>query len=314
MHYNYTLFSEMNYFDEITRLKERQDAVILAHNYQVGEVQDIADFVGDSLELSIIASKVEARRIIFCGVHFMAETASILASDKEVYLPVLTAGCPMANMITPQALGEKKKELPDAAVVCYVNSSAEVKSLSDICCTSSNAVNVVNSIDRDKEILFIPDMYLGDYIRKKSGRDMLLWNGYCPTHARILPEDIIKQKEIHVGAKVVVHPECRPSVIELADAARSTSGILEYCRETDSREFIIGTEVGILHRLKKENPQKEFYPASIHAVCPNMKKTTLADVYNILVSLNNRITVPDEIAVKARNAVELMVNIIPTKD
>ena len=304
----------MNYFDEITRLKERQDAVILAHNYQVAEVQDIAGFVGDSLELSIIASKVEARRIIFCGVHFMAETASILASNKEVYLPVLTAGCPMANMITPQALREKKEELPDAAVVCYVNSSAEVKSLSDICCTSSNAVNVVNSIDSDKEVLFIPDMYLGDYIRKKSGRDMVLWNGYCPTHARILPEDIIKQKEIHVRAKVVVHPECRPSVIELADAARSTSGILEYCRETDSREFIIGTEVGILHRLKKENPQKEFYPASIHAVCPNMKKTTLADVYNILVSLNNRITVPDEIAVKARNAVELMVNIIPTKD
>ncbi len=304
----------MDYIKEINRLRKKQEAVILAHNYQVAEVQDIADFVGDSLELSIIASKVEARRIIFCGVHFMAETASILASDKEVYLPVLTAGCPMANMITPQALREKKEELPDAAVVCYVNSSAEVKSLSDICCTSSNAVNVVNSIDSDKEILFVPDMYLGDYIRKKSGRDMVLWNGYCPTHARILPEDIIKQKEAHAEAKVVVHPECRPSVIELADAARSTSGILAYCRETDSREFIIGTEVGILHRLKKENPQKEFYPASIHAVCPNMKKTTLADVYNIIVSLNNRITVPAEIAMRARNAIELMVKIIPTKD
>ena len=304
----------MNYFDEINRLRKKQNAVILSHNYQVGEVQDIADYVGDSLELSIIASKVDAARIVFCGVHFMAETASILANDKEVYLPVLSAGCPMANMITAQALREKKNELPDAAVVCYVNSSAEVKSLSDICCTSSNAVNVVRSIKSDKEILFIPDMYLGDYVRKKSGREMMLWNGYCPTHARILPEDIIRQKEVHAGAKVVVHPECRPTVIELADAARSTSGIISYCRETDNRDFIIGTEVGIIHRFKKENPDKEFFPASVHAVCPNMKKTTLADVYNSLSILSNRIIVPDEIAVKARNAVELMVNIIPTKD
>ena len=304
----------MNYFDEINRLRKKQNAVILSHNYQVGEVQDIADYVGDSLELSIIASKVDAARIVFCGVHFMAETASILANDKEVYLPVLSAGCPMANMITAQALREKKKELPDAAVVCYVNSSAEVKSLSDICCTSSNAVNVVRSIKGDKEILFIPDMYLGDYVRKKSGREMMLWNGYCPTHARILPENIIRQKEVHAGAKVVVHPECRPTVIELADAARSTSGIISYCHETDNRDFIIGTEVGIIHRLKKENPDKEFFPASVHAVCPNMKKTTLADVYNSLSILSNRIIVPDEIAVKARNAVELMVNIIPTKD
>ncbi|MCL5985993.1 MAG: quinolinate synthase NadA [Actinobacteria bacterium] len=304
----------MDYMEEISRLRKKQNAVILAHNYQVGEVQDIADFVGDSLELSIIASKIDAKRIIFCGVHFMAETASILASKKEVYLPVLTAGCPMANMITPQALKEKKREHSDAAVVCYVNSSAEVKSLSDICCTSSNAVNVVNSIDSNKQILFVPDMYLGDYVRKRSGREMILWNGYCPTHARILPEDIIKQKEVHAKAKVVVHPECKPSVIELADAARSTSGILAYCHETDSKEFIIGTEVGILHRLKKENPEKKFFPASIHAVCPNMKKTTLADVYNSLSTLSNRITVPVEIAMRARNAIELMVKITPTKD
>jgi quinolinate synthase len=195
-----------------------------------------------------------------------------------------------------------------------VNSSAEVKSLSDICCTSSNAVNVVNSIDRDKEILFVPDMYLGDYVRKKSGRNMVLWNGYCPTHARILPEDIIRQKEAHADAKVVVHPECRPSVIELADAARSTSGILAYCRETESSEFIIGTEVGILHRLRKENPGKEFFPASTYAVCPNMKKTTLADVYNSISTLNDSITVPAEMAMRARNAIELMVKITPTKD
>jgi len=304
----------MNYIEEINRLRKKQDAVILAHNYQVGEVQDIADYCGDSLELSIIASKVEARRIIFCGVHFMAETASILTGDKDVYLPVPTAGCPMANMITPEALKEKKEKLLDAAVVCYVNSSAEVKSLSDICCTSSNAVNVVNSIDREKKILFVPDMYLGDYIRKKSSREMELWNGYCPTHARILPEDVLRQKEAHSGAKVVVHPECRPSVIELADAARSTSGILAYCRETDNRDFIIGTEVGILHRLKKENPEKEFLPASLHAVCPNMKKTTLADVYNSLSTLNYSIKVPADIAVKARKAIELMVTITPTKD
>ena len=244
--------------DKINELKAKRNAVILAHNYQRGNVQDIADFTGDSLGLSQNAAKTKADIIVFCGVHFMAETASILCPDKMVLLPDEHAGCPMANMITLKQLRLKKKEHPNAKVVCYVNSTAAIKAESDICCTSSNAMKIVSSIPKGQEILFIPDKSLGGYISSKLNRPMILWEGYCPTHHRILAEHIIKLKGAHPDAKVAVHPECTPDVIALADHVASTTGIAKYCYETDAKEFIIGTETGILHRLKKENPQKTF--------------------------------------------------------
>ena len=289
-------------------MKKARNAVILAHNYQRGEVQDIADFVGDSLELSQKAAKTEADVIVFCGVHFMAETASILSPDKVVLLPDAGAGCPMANMITAAQLRQKKKELPGATVVTYINSSAAVKAESDYCCTSANGVRVVNSIDND-EIIFVPDQYLGDFIARKTGKKMTLWPGYCPTHVKILPEDIIRRKKEHPNAKVVVHPECRPDVIALADEALSTSGIIRYAARPDVKELIVGTEVEILHRLNKENPGKKFIPASIKAVCPNMKKITLEKVLDALETMAPEVKVPEEIRVKAVAAVDRMLEI-----
>ncbi len=243
--------------DNIRLLKKESNAVILAHNYQLAEIQDIADFTGDSLELSQKAAATDADVIVFCGVHFMAETASILCPDKTVLLPDINAGCPMANMITAEALREKKREYPRATVVCYVNSTADVKAESDICCTSANAVRVIESISAP-EIIFVPDQYLGDYVASKTGRKMILWPGFCPTHIRIKPQDIIRLREEYPRAKVVVHPECRPEVTALADEVLSTGGICRFARETDAREIIIGTEMGILHRLRKENPDKKF--------------------------------------------------------
>jgi len=242
--------------EKILKLKNEKNAVILAHNYQRPEVQDIGDFVGDSLELSQKAASTDADVILFCGVLFMAETASILSPEKTVLLPDSRAGCPMADMITARQLRQKKQEFPDATVVTYVNSSAEVKAESDYCCTSSNGVKVVQSLEND-ELIFVPDQYLGDYIAKKTGKKMILWPGYCPTHIRILPEDIIRQKQKYPDAKVVVHPECRPEVIALADDALSTSGIIRYAARDDVSELIVGTEVEILHRLRKENKVPE---------------------------------------------------------
>jgi quinolinate synthase len=295
--------------ERILELKKERNAVILAHNYQRGEVQDIADFVGDSLELSQKAVQTPADVIVFCGVHFMAETASILNPGKIVLLPDARAGCPMADMITDAQLRQKKAEIPGATVVTYVNSTAAVKAESDYCCTSANGVKVVQSIRNDK-IIFVPDQYLGDFIARRTGKKMTLWPGYCPTHLRILPEDIIRRKKEHPGAKVVAHPECRPEVIALADEALSTSGMIRYAARADIRELIVGSEVEILHRLKKENPGKQFYPASAKAVCPNMKLISLDKILKSLETLTPEVKVPEEIRVKARAAVDRMLEMV----
>jgi len=294
---------------DILRLKKERDAVILAHNYQIGEVQDIADYTGDSLGLSIEASKVSTKVIVFCGVRFMAETAAIICPDKTVIVPDENAGCPMANMITVRQLREMKKKYPDAKVVCYVNTTAAIKAESDICCTSANAVRVVNSIQSDVPIIFIPDQSLGDYVSKKTGREMILWNGYCPTHHRILAQDIVNAKQKHPDAIVLVHPECTAEVIELADQALSTGGMCKYVKESDAKEFIIGTEIGLLHTLKKENPHKEFYPATMMANCPNMKLNTLEKILWSLEDMMYEVTVPEDIRLKALSAIQKMLDV-----
>ncbi|MFC1915136.1 quinolinate synthase NadA [Chloroflexota bacterium] len=294
--------------EKILKLKQERNAVILAHNYQLGEVQDIADFVGDSLGLSQNAAKTEADVIVFCGVHFMAETAAIICPDMTVLLPDPHAGCPMANMISAEQLKQKKSELPDASVVCYINSTAEVKAESDICCTSANAVKVVESLDND-EILFVPDQYLGHYIATKTGRKMHLWPGYCPTHVRIQSQDIIRLKQEYPKAKVLVHPECRPEVIALADEVLSTGGMIRYAKREDTSEMIIGTELGIIHRLRKENPDKKFIPVSERAVCPNMKLITLEKVLWSLEEMAPEVKVPEAIRLKAKAAVDKMLAI-----
>ena len=293
---------------KILDLKKKRNAVILAHNYQLGEVQDIADFIGDSLGLSQNAAKTDAAVIVFCGVRFMAETASILCPDKIVLLPDINAGCPMANMITAEKLREKKKEVPAATVVCYVNSTAEVKAESDICCTSANAVKVVESLDA-QEILFVPDQYLGHYISTKTGKKMLLWPGFCPTHVRIQPEHIVRLREEYPQAKVVVHPECRPEVIALADEVLSTGGMCRYARRSEVKEMIVGTEMGIMHRLKKENPDKRFIPVSEQAICPNMKLITLEKVLWSLEEMTPEVKVPEDIRLKAKSVVDKMLMI-----
>jgi quinolinate synthase len=294
--------------EDILRLREQRQAVILAHNYQIGEVQDIADLVGDSLELSQKAARTDARVIVFCGVHFMAETASILSPEKTVLLPDINAGCPMADMITADELRKKKEEHPGVPVVCYVNSSAEVKAESDICCTSANALKVVESVPAD-EVIFVPDQYLGHYVSTKTRKKMLLWPGYCPTHVKILAEDIIKLKKQFPNAKVVVHPECTPEVIDLADEALSTSGMLKFAQKTQAKEIIVGTENGIIHRLKKENPGKTFIPASKKAVCPNMKRINLEKVLWSLQDMSPEVRVPEEIRIRAKRAVDRMLEI-----
>lgn len=295
--------------EKINRLRKEKNAVILAHNYQLGEIQDIADFVGDSLGLSQNAAKTEGDLIVFCGVHFMAETAAILCPDKIVLLPDINAGCPMANMITARQLREKKEEYPNATVVCYINSSAEVKAESDYCCTSANALKLIQSLTNVDEILFVPDKYLGHYISTQSNKKFILWEGYCPTHHRILADDIRKLKDEHPQAEVIVHPECTPDVIALADKVLSTSGICKYSRESKAKELIIGTENGILHRLRKENPEKTFYPATELAVCPNMKLINLEKVLWALEDMVYRITVPEEIALRAKKAIDRMLEI-----
>jgi len=295
--------------DKILGLKRQKKAVILAHNYQLGEVQDIADFVGDSLGLSQSAATTDAEVIVFCGVHFMAETAAILCPDKMVLLPDINAGCPMADMITAEGLRQRKRELPRATVVCYVNSTAEVKAESDICCTSANAVKVVESLDSE-QILFIPDQYLGHYVSTKTGKKMFLWPGFCPTHIRIRPEDITRLKSEYPGAKVVVHPECCPEVIALADEVLSTGGMCRYARREEVSQMIVGTEIGILHRLKKENPAKRFIPASEQAVCPDMKLITLEKVLRSLEAMVPEVKVPEDIRLKAKVAVDRMLEIV----
>jgi quinolinate synthase len=290
---------------EITKLKLQKNAVILVHNYQRPEVQDIADFLGDSLELSQRAAQTKADVIVFCGVHFMAETAYIINPKRTVLLPEPESGCPMADMITAEALIAKKRELKGLTVVCYVNSTAVVKAESDICCTSANAVKVVQSLGA-KEILFVPDQYLGQWVSQKTGKPMHLWPGFCPTHMRVLAEDILRERQLHPGALALVHPECRPETKAVADEVMSTGGMIRYARESKSKEMIIGTETGIIYRLQKENPGKTFIPATEKAVCPNMKRITLEKVLWALQEMQHRITVPEDIRVKALSAVEKM--------
>jgi len=297
---------------EILDIKTRRGAVILAHNYQLGEIQDIADFVGDSLELSQRAAETGASVIVFCGVHFMAETASILCPDKVVLLPDMNAGCPMADMITLDRLREKKKEHPRAAVVCYINSSAEVKAESDICCTSANAVGIIESLDA-QEILFVPDQYLGLYVSARTGKEMILWPGFCPTHVRITPERMEELRQEYPQAKIVVHPECRPEVIALADEVLSTGGMLRYARREGVREMIVGTEVGIIYRLRKENPGKRFIPVSEQVICPNMKLITLEKVLWSLEEMNPEVKVAERIRLGAKAAVDRMLRIGPKR-
>ena len=293
---------------KISALKKRRNAVILAHNYQPGEVQDIADFVGDSLDLSQRAAETDAGVIVFCGVRFMAETASILCPEKVILLPDVNAGCLMADMITADRLRAKKKEHPQAVVVCYVNSPAEVKAESDICCTSANAVGVVESLDA-REILFVPDQYLGHYVSARTGKKMILWPGFCPTHVRIKPGRIKELKREYPQAKVVVHPECRPEVIALADEVLSTGGMCRYAQRDEVREMIVGTELGIIHRLRKENPGKRFIPVSEQAICPDMKLITLEKVLWSLEGMSPEVKVPEGIRLRAKAAVDKMLKI-----
>ncbi len=290
---------------EIRRLKEERNAILLVHNYQPPEIQDIADLTGDSLELSRAAAKMTGDVIVFCGVDFMAETAAILSPDKTVLLPAEDACCPMAQMISADELREAKERYPDAAVVCYVNTTAEVKAESDICCTSSNAVKVVNSLEQET-VIFVPDRNLGRYVQRFTPKTVLPWEGFCIVHDRITPGHIREAKQLHPEAVVLVHPECRPEVIDLADHVASTSGIIREVCTSGKQEFIIGTETGILHRLNRDCPGRQCYPLSPAAVCRNMKKTDLAMVRDSLKTLRPRITVPRDIADRARGAIERM--------
>jgi quinolinate synthase len=289
--------------ERISTLKKRRNAVILAHNYQLGEVQDIADFVGDSLDLSQRAAETDAGVIVFCGVQFMAETASILCPEKVVLLPDINAGCLMADMITAEQLLANKKEHPEAVVVCYVNSPAEVKAESDICCTSANAVKVVESLGA-REILFVPDQYLGHYVSARTGKKMILWPGFCPTHVRIKPERIKELKREYPQAKVMVHPECTPEVIALADEVLSTGGMCRYAQREEVKEIIVGTELGIIHRLRNENPGRRFIPVSEQAICPDMKSITLEKILWSLEEMSPEVKIHEEIRLRAKAAVD----------
>lgn len=293
----------------LQELKKQRNAIILAHTYQRPEIQDAADYVGDSLGLSRIAAGTEADVILFCGVHFMAETAAILSPDKTVLLPDDNAGCPMANMVTPRQLRHWRDKNPDAIVVTYVNSSAAVKALSDICCTSANAVEVVASLPQSAQLLFVPDRNLGHYVKTKLNREMELWNGFCPTHERMLPEMAEAAKKQHPGALLVAHPECRPGLVERADHVASTTGILKFCKENPAKEFIIATEVGALHPLRKENPDKVFHPLTTIADCPNMKLNSLEKMVWALEDMAPYVSVPPDIAEKALRPIERMLEI-----
>ena len=293
---------------DIVKLKEEKDAVILAHNYQIADVQDIADFTGDSLELSRIAAAQDASVIVFCGVDFMAETAAVLSPEKTVLLPAPDANCPMSDMITAGELRVLKERFPEAAVVCYVNTSAEVKAESDICCTSANAVKVVGSL-KEKQVLFVPDRNLGRYVGRFTDKEILPWEGFCFVHDRITSDDVMRAREVHPGAELLVHPECRPEVIDLADHVFSTSGMIKHVCSSDSKEFIIGTEVGILHRMEKDCPNKSCYPLSSDAICATMKRTDLQKVHKALETLTPRVTVPEDTAERARMAIQRMLDI-----
>lgn len=293
---------------EIKTLLGERNGILLAHNYMRDEVQEIADITGDSLGLSIEAAKTDASVIVFCGVHFMAESASILAPGKTVLLPRLDAGCPMADMVTVPELQELKARHPGVPVVTYVNSSAAIKAISDICCTSANAVKVVKSLP-ESEIIFVPDRNLGRYVARFTDKTFHYWDGYCPTHERLKPDAVIRLKQEFPDALFICHPECNPEVEALADHVCSTTGMYDYCRKNPARRFIIGTEAGILYRLKKENPDKEFILASPALICPNMKLTSLEDILESLRTMTPVVKVPEEIRIPAKQALDRMLAI-----
>jgi quinolinate synthase len=304
---------EQRLIEEIRTVKAQRRAVILAHNYQSGEIQDLADFCGDSLGLSIEASKTDADVIVFCGVRFMAETAKILSPRKMVLLPDRWAGCPMADMITADQLCGLKQKYPDALVVCYVNSTAEVKAQSDYCCTSANAVALVQSLPKDRQIIFVPDQHLGRFVEKQTGRDLILWPGYCPTHALIAEDDVKQAKAQYPDAVVIAHPECGEPVKDLADALLSTGQMIRFVKNSPAQRFIVATEVGMIHALKKARPDADFIPAGARGVCPNMKKITLEKVLASLASLQFQVEVPEEIRRAAERSLQRMVEILPEK-
>jgi len=307
--------------DEVLKLKKEKDVIILAHNYQIPEVQDIADFVGDSLGLSRQAAKVKQKTILFCGVHFMAETAAIISPSKRVLIPDLEAGCSLSDSITVDQLRKWKKEHPDAMTVGYVNTTAEIKSELDYCCTSSNAVSVVNAIPKNKEILFLPDMFLGSYVSKMTGRkNMQIWAGECHVHAGITPDDIEKKLDELKNAEFVIHPECSCTTPMMYDMAAgnyknhqvqilSTEGMMNHVSKSDSKQFVVATETGILYRMRQQNPQKTFIPASENAECEYMKMITLDKVYRSLYDEKYEVNVPKKIADKARLSIERMLSI-----
>jgi quinolinate synthase len=296
----------------IRALKKERNAVILAHSYERPEVQDIADHVGDSLELSRLAAASPADVIVFCSVHFMAETAKILSPQKLVLLPAAEAGCPLADMITPAQLEAAKAEHPAAAVVAYVNCSAEIKAMADVCCTSANALQVVESVPQD-EVLFVPDQHLGRWVQKQTSKKLILWAGCCPTHQRMKVKDILDLKRQYPDAEVVVHPESQEDICNLADAILSTSQMLRYCQASKARTFIIGTEMGMLHRLRSAMPDRTFLSPSKGLLCPNMKMTQLEDVYESLKELKHPIEVPEPVRVRALKALDGMLAAVPTK-
>ncbi len=294
---------------DIAKLRKEKKAVILAHNYQPGIIQDIADLTGDSLELSRRARDTDAHVIVFCGVHFMAETAAILNPDKVVVLPSPTAGCAMADMITAQDMRRIREEHPGMPIVTYVNSTAEVKAESTVCCTSANVNRVVASFKEEKAVYLVPDQNLALYAARHTDKKVYYWNGYCPVHHRLTAEAVRRARESHPDAVFVAHPECRPEVLDLADVITSTSGMLRFAKESTHRAFLIGTETGILHPLRRDNPDKAFYPVSPQMVCSDMKKITLADIVRSLETLTPRVQVPEAIRLKALQAVERMLQI-----
>jgi quinolinate synthase len=298
--------------EKIRGLLKERNAIMLSHNYQPPEIQDLADLCGDSLELSIKAAQTDAKVIVFCGVHFMAETASILSPEKTVLLPRKDAGCPMADMIEPVGLQAMIDKLPGMPVVTYVNSTASVKALSTICCTSANAIDVVNSLDAD-EVLMTPDRNLARYTAKHTSKKIHTWNGYCPIHDNLTSNDVIKAKKKYPDAVFVAHPECRPEVLELADKVLSTSGMIRYAKESKNSSFIVGTEIGLIYPLEKANPDKNFYPASEKMLCPDMKKITLEAVARSLEFMEGEVKVPENIRQSAFKAVQRMVDLSLSK-
>jgi quinolinate synthase len=294
---------------EILIWKKKREAVILAHVYQPGKIQDIADFIGDSLFLSQQAAKTQAKVIVFCGVRFMAETAAIISPKKIVLLPEIKAGCPMADMASAEKVKSKIKELPEAVVISYVNSLATVKALSDYCCTSANSIRIAQAIPPEKDILFLPDMNLADFTAKRSKRKIIPWQGFCPSHNLLTKEDVIRIKKLHPQALVLVHPECKPEVCNLADYIGSTKGIIDFVSTNPTKEYIIGTELGILYPLRKNNPGKQFFPASEKMICPDMKLITLEKILYSLKNLEPRVVVPEDIRKKAYQALNKMLEI-----